>query len=85
MIMTHLLMLVIASILGFFFSYMAITERDLLKAIAYSAGQGVSYSLIFYLLMAPDVVLAYIAVAVGVYSALLVFVVSKTTRYEEEK
>jgi len=82
-IITHLIMLLVASILGLFFSYMAITEKDLLKAIAFSAGQGVAYSLIFYLLMAPDVVLAYIAVAVGIYSALLVFVVSKTTRYEE--
>ncbi len=84
MILVHLLMLLIASILGLFFSYMAVTEKDLLKAIAYSAGQGVVYSLIFYLLMAPDIVLTYIAIAVGVYSALLVFVVSKTTRYEED-
>ncbi|OYT40800.1 MAG: sodium:proton antiporter [Desulfurococcales archaeon ex4484_58] len=84
MIMVHLLMLLVASLLGLFFSYMAITEKDLLKAIAYSAGQGVAYSILFYLLMAPDVVLAYIAIAVGIYSALLVFVVSKTTRYEED-
>ncbi|MET1160189.1 MAG: hydrogenase subunit MbhD domain-containing protein [Thermoprotei archaeon] len=84
MIIVHLIMILVASILGLFFAYMAITEKDLLKAIAYSAGQGIAYALLFYLLMAPDVVLAYIAVAVGVYSALLVFVVSKTTRYEEE-
>jgi len=84
MMFTHLIMLLVASFLGLLFTYMAITEKDLLKAIAYSAGQSVSYTLIFYLLMAPDIVLTYIAVAVGIYSALLVFIVSKTTRYEED-
>jgi len=84
MIFTHLIMLFVASFLGLLFTYMAITEKDLLKAIAYSAGQSVSYTLIFYLLMAPDIVLTYIAVTVGIYSALLVFIVSKTTRYEED-
>jgi len=77
-------MLLVSSILGLFFAYMAITEKDLLKAIGFSAGQSVAYSLIFYILMAPDVLLAYIAVSVGVYTALLVFTVSKTTRYEED-
>lgn len=84
MIILHLIILLIASILGLFFAYMAITEKDLLKAIGFSAGQSVAYSLIFYILMAPDVLLAYIAVSVGVYTALLVFTISKTTRYEED-
>jgi len=83
-IILHLIMLLVSSILGLFFAYMAITEKDLLKAIGFSAGQSVAYSLIFYILMAPDVLLAYIAVSVGVYTALLVFTVSKTTRYEED-
>jgi len=81
---THLIMMLISAILGLIFTYMAITEKDLLKAVAYSAGQAVAYSIIFYLLMAPDVLLTYIAVAVGIYSALLVFVISKTTRFEED-
>lgn len=84
MILVHLLILLVASLLGLFFAYAAITEKDLLKAIGFSAGQSVAYSLIFYVMMAPDVLLAYVAVAVGIYTALLVFVVSKTTRYEEE-
>jgi len=83
MIIVHLLMLLVASLLGFFFAYMAITEKDLLKAVAYSAGQSVAYSILYYILMAPDIVLAYIAVSVGIYSALLIFVISKTKRYEE--
>ncbi|MBC7095404.1 hydrogenase subunit MbhD domain-containing protein [Thermococcus sp.] len=82
MISTPLLILTLSAVVGLTFSYLAITERDLLKAIGFSAVQAIAYSIAFYILMAPDVVLAYIAVAVGIYSALLVFVVSKTGRYE---
>jgi uncharacterized MnhB-related membrane protein len=82
MIEIHLLMLLITVLIGLIFSYLAIIEKDLLKAIGYSAIQAIAYAIAFYILMAPDIVLAYIAIAVGIYSALLVFVVSKTGRYE---
>ncbi|NJE26965.1 DUF4040 domain-containing protein [Thermococcus sp. MV5] len=82
MIEIHLLMLLITVIIGLIFSYLAIIEKDLLKAIGFSAVQAIAYAIAFYILMAPDIVLAYVAVAVGIYSALLVFVVSKTERYE---
>lgn len=82
MIEIHLLILLITVIIGLIFSYLAITEKDLLKAIGFSAIQAIAYAIAFYILMAPDIVLAYVAVAVGIYSALLIFVVSKTERYE---
>ncbi len=82
MIDVHLFILAVAMIIGLIFSYLAIVEKDLLRAIGYSAVQAIAYTIVFYLLMAPDIVLAYVAIAVGVYSALLVFVVSKTERYE---
>jgi len=64
--------------------YLAIVERDLLKAVIYSAVQSTFYALLFYLLMAPDIVLVYIPVAVGLLPAVLIFVIKKTERYEEE-
>ncbi len=82
MIELHLAILAITTLLGLTFSYLAITEKDLLKAVAYSAVQAIAYAIIFYLLMAPDIVLAYVAIAVGIYSALLVFIIGKTERYE---
>ncbi len=82
MIELHLTILAITALIGLTFSYMAITEKDLLKAVAYSAVQAIAYAIIFYLLMAPDIVLAYVAIAVGIYSALLVFIIGKTERYE---
>jgi len=82
MIELHLTILAITALIGLIFSYLAITEKDLLKAVAYSAVQAIAYAIIFYLLMAPDIVLAYVAIAVGIYSALLIFIVGKTKRYE---
>ncbi|MEM1867638.1 MAG: hydrogenase subunit MbhD domain-containing protein, partial [Thermosphaera sp.] len=64
------------------FVFLAITEKDLLKAIVFSAGQSIAYSIILQLFVAPDVLLAYIAVSVGIYSALLVYIVSKTERFD---
>ncbi|ACJ17066.1 hypothetical protein TON_1576 [Thermococcus onnurineus NA1] len=82
MIEIHLLILATVTVLGMVFSYLAITEKDLLKAVGFSAVQAIAYAIAFYILMAPDIVLAYVAIAVGIYSALLVFVISKTERYE---
>ncbi|NJE46603.1 DUF4040 domain-containing protein [Thermococcus sp. GR7] len=82
MIEIHLLILATVAVLGMVFSYLAITEKDLLKAVGFSAVQAIAYAIAFYILMAPDIVLAYVAIAVGIYSALLVFVISKTKRYE---
>jgi len=76
------LLLSFASLLAIVFVYLAITEKDLIKAIVFSAGQSISYSILLQLFAAPDVLLAYIAVSVGIYSALLVYVVSKTERFD---
>jgi hypothetical protein len=78
-----LLLLIASSLLSLVFVYMAITERDLLKAVAYSAGQSICYAVMLQAMSAADIVMTYIAVSVGLYSALLVFVVSKTERFEE--
>jgi len=65
------------------FTYKAIAEKDLIKAIVYSAGQSVAYAIAYAALLAPDIMLAYIAIGVGVYSIILLYVVLKTSRFEE--
>lgn len=74
--------LLIAGLLSTVFTYLGVTERDLLKAVAYSAGQSVAYSVLFQVFAATDILLAYIAISVGVYSALLIYIVGKTERFE---
>ncbi|AFK51409.1 Na+/H+ antiporter subunit [Thermogladius calderae 1633] len=76
------LALVFAGLLSTLFTYLAVTEKDLLKAVAYSAGQSIAYSILFQVFAATDILLAYIAISVGVYSGLLIFIVSKTERFE---
>ena len=67
------------------FSILAVKERDLLKAVIYSAVQSIAYAIMFGILMAPDVLYAYVAVGVGIYPALLVIALAKTYRFEGER
>ncbi len=77
------LLLVIAFTLAIVFTYKTLVEKDLVKAVVYSAGQAIAYGLAFIVLMAPDLALAYVAVGVGIYSALFLLVISRTERYEK--
>lgn len=79
------LLLIIAFTLAIIFAYKTLVEKDLVKAVVYSAGQAIAYGLAFIVLMAPDLALAYVAVGVGIYSALFLLVISRTERYEEVK
>lgn len=62
--------------------YLAIIERDLVRAVIFSAIQSGLYALLYYLLMAPDIALVYIPVAVGLYPAIVLVLISKTERGE---
>ncbi len=77
------LLLIITFTLAIVFTYKTLVEKDLVKAVVYSAGQAIAYGLAFIVLMAPDLALAYVAVGVGIYSALFLLVISRTERYEE--
>ncbi len=77
------ILLIVAFTLAILFTYKTLVEKDLVKAVVYSAGQAVAYGLAFIVLMAPDLALAYVAVGVGIYSALFLIVISRTERYEK--
>ncbi len=83
MILIHLVLLSVILAASFIAIFLLVFERDLLKVIVLSAAQSALYSIVFYILLSPDVALAYVAVAVGIYTALLMFAVKKTERYEE--
>jgi len=68
--------------LALIFAYMALIQKDLVKAVVYSAVQSVAYAITFYLLMAPDLALVYVAIGVGIYPAVALFLIKKTERYE---
>ncbi|MCS7128766.1 MAG: DUF4040 domain-containing protein [Sulfolobales archaeon] len=72
-----------ASFISVIAAYMAVAEKDLLTATVYMALLGVFYTLIYYVLMAPDVALAYIPVSSALLPLTLIVVLKKTERYEK--
>ncbi len=84
MITLGLILLMYLFTAAIIFTYKAITEKDLVKAIIFSASQSVAYGIAYAVLLAPDIMLAYIAVGIGIYSVILLYVVSKTERFERE-
>lgn len=71
-------MLCFFAILAFVFSFLAVKERHLTKAVVYSAAQSTAFALMFYLLRASDIVLVYIPVSVALYPAALLYLIRKT-------
>ena len=77
-------LLAVMSTIALIFTYLTIVQKDLVKAIIYSAVESGAYLLVFYLLMGPDLALAYVAIGIGIYPAVAFFLVKKTERYESE-
>ncbi len=65
-------------------TYLAVTEKNLVRAVLYSAIQSTIYAFLYFLLMAPDIVLVYVPVAVGLYPAIILFLISKTEHEERD-
>ncbi len=65
-------------------TYLAVTEKNLVKAVLYSAIQSTVYAFLYFLLMAPDIVLVYVPVAVGLYPAIILFLIRKTEQEERD-
>ncbi|WP_456422413.1 hydrogenase subunit MbhD domain-containing protein [Thermococcus sp.] len=65
-------------------AYLTIRFRDLLAAALMSAAMSLLLSMEFYMLHAPDVAIAEAAVGAGVVTAVVVYGIAKTERWEVE-
>ncbi|ASJ16948.1 hypothetical protein A3L04_07610 [Thermococcus chitonophagus] len=65
-------------------SVLMITLRDLLAAAIAAAAMSLLLSLEFYMLHAPDVAIAEAAVGAGVVTAVVIYAIAKTERWERE-
>lgn len=86
--LAELIIYLIMAVLGIMSTiavYLAIKERDLVKAVVYSALQSGFYAVLYYFLMAPDIVLVYLPVAVGLVPGVLLILISKTERWEKNE
>jgi len=72
----------VAALLSVVATYLAIRARDMLSAVIFSAVQSTAYAIMFYIFMAPDIVLVYIPVSVGVLPAVTILLIKRTERYE---
>jgi len=77
-----ILLATVAALLSVIATYLAVVSKDLLVAVVLSAVQSTAYALIYYVLMAPDIVLVYVPVSVGLLPAVSVLLIKKTERYE---
>lgn len=78
-----LFLAVISLTLAFIATLAVLRERDVLKAIVYSSIESVFYAVALSYFLAPDLLIAYIAIGLGVNSVLFIYVLSKGERYEE--
>lgn len=76
------IMIGITSAVSTLFVVLAVRSRDLLNSLIFSAVQSTLYALILFLISAPDIVLVYIAVSVGLLPLLTILLVKKVGRYE---
>ena len=77
------LLMAVAAVTSIVFTYLAVVERNLIQAVVFSAVQSTMYALIYFLLMAPDIVLVYLPVGVGIYPAIVLLLIKKTDRVDE--
>ncbi|MEM0086274.1 MAG: hydrogenase subunit MbhD domain-containing protein [Zestosphaera sp.] len=78
-----ILIVLIASMLSVIMAYLTVIEKDLLLATIYIAFIGILYTLIYYILLAADVVLAYIPVSSILLPIIVIVVLKKSKRLEE--
>ncbi len=77
------LLMAVAAVTSIVFTYLAVVEKNLIQAVVFSAVQSTMYALIYFLLMAPDIVLVYLPVGVGIYPAIVLLLIKKTDKVDE--
>ncbi len=77
------LLMAVAAVTSIVFTYLAVVEKNLVQAVVFSAVQSTMYALIYFLLMAPDIVLVYLPVGVGIYPAIVLLLIKKTDKVDE--
>lgn len=82
--MIVLLLALLASVLALASTIKVLYEKDIALAIVYSGVESVFFALVLQLFLAPDLLIAYIVVGLGLNTVILLYVLSKGERYEEE-
>ncbi|QOR95100.1 DUF4040 domain-containing protein [Thermosphaera chiliense] len=79
-------MLILASLaatLALISTIVVVQEKDVAKAVVLAGVESVFYALILSIFLAPDLLIAYVAIGLGLNTVILLYVLSKGERYEE--
>lgn len=82
--MIPLVLASIASTLALIATVVALYTKDVAKAVAIAGIESVFYAIALSLFLAPDLLIAYIAIGLGANTVILLYVLSKGERYEED-
>ena len=77
------LLLIISLTLTLLFMILTVVSRDLLLAVVFSGVESLVLALIYFLLQAPDISLAQIAISAGIRNLLFIGALHWTRRFEE--
>ncbi len=83
MINTFDLMLIVSLALTLLFMILTIVSKDLLLAVVFSGVESLVLAFIYFLLQAPDISLAQIAISAGIRNLLFIGALHWTRRFEE--
>ncbi len=83
--MIHIPLLIgsIGSTAALIAAILAMFEKDLLKAIVLSGIESIFTAFLLVVLLAPDLLIAYVAVGLGINSVILIYALLRGERYEE--
>lgn len=81
--MILLLLASIASTLALIATIFTVYTKDVARAIVAAGIESVFYAIVLAVFLAPDLLIAYIAVGLGANTVILFYVLSKGERYEE--
>jgi uncharacterized MnhB-related membrane protein len=78
-----LLLSAFSSVMALVATVKILYERDVLKTIIISGVESLFYSIILAAFLAPDLLIAYIAIGLGLNSAILLYALKGGERFEE--
>ncbi|MEO3993204.1 MAG: DUF4040 domain-containing protein [Desulfurococcaceae archaeon TW002] len=81
--MIPLVLASIASTLALIAAVITLYTKDVAKAVVVAGIESVFYAVVLSVFLAPDLLIAYIAIGLGANTVILLYVLSKGERYEE--
>jgi uncharacterized MnhB-related membrane protein len=78
-----LILSALAATLALVSTVMVIYEKDVARSVMLAGVESVFYALVLAVFLAPDLLIAYVAIGLGLNTAILLYVLSRGERYEE--